>query len=558
MSLDELDNSFEYIHENTTGEKVAKIYIRKAKKEKNIKSLFLAYRYITFYTTSPVNIKYSDSTIILAKKINDPQFIVNGYLNKSEILSMENMFQKSIDQLLMAYKLSEGINDGYLDNKILYKIAENEIYLGNYYEAQKKLKLINKYFKENFNKNEIGKGYSLYYFYSTVLLIDLNTKLGRHSENKSLYKDAYEKIKLDKNYEKYKAYLLSCEGTEAYYNKNYPLAISKLNEAIKQYNDNFAHFTEIYYLGLTYWKLNQKDKAINYFLKLDKEYYKDKNQDPQFRPAYELLIQYYKEKGNTDKQLEYINKLIYLDHSYEKNYKYLFSKINKEYSSEKLVQEKNEIQNSLKFHQLFIIFIVILSFSVITFVFYRYTKIQKEYKQSFREIVSQKNIPAVVTSNLDIISHQNSNQSKTENLYDKIPGLSASTIESILSKLNNFEVEHQFLNSQLSHKSLCEELGTNLSYLSKIINVYKQKNFNQYINDLRLDYIIEKLKTDEKYLAMDVKEIANLAGFTSAESFSDNFKRKFKIKPSLFIKMMQENTKTSFQSHNQALNSKNV
>lgn len=363
---------------------------------------------------------------------------------------------------------------------------------------------------------------------------------------------------MNKKYEIYKAYYLSCEGTDAYYNKNYPLAINKLNEAIKQYNDNFAHFTEIYYLGLTYWKLNQKDKAINYFLKLDKEYYKDKNQDPQFRPAYELLIEYYKGKGNTDKQLEYINKLLYLDHSYEKNYKYLFSKINKEYTSEKLVQEKNEIENSLKFHQLFIIFIVILSFSVITFIFYRYTRIQKEYKQRFREIISQKNIPAVVTSNLDIISHQNFNQSKTENLYDKIPGLNASTINSILSKLNNFEAEHQFLNNQLSHKSLSEELGTNLSYLSKIINVYKQKNFNQYINDLRLDYIIEKLKTDEKYLAMDVKEIANLAGFTSAESFSDNFKRKFKIKPSLFIKMMQENTKTSFQSHNQASNSENV
>jgi hypothetical protein len=39
-----------------------------------------------------------------------------------------------------------------------------------------------------------------------------------------------------------------------------------------------------------------KKKAINYFLKLDKDYYKDKNQDPQYRPAYELLIQYYKEK----------------------------------------------------------------------------------------------------------------------------------------------------------------------------------------------------------------------------------------------------------------------
>jgi hypothetical protein len=54
-----------------------------------------------------------------------------------------------------------------------------------------------------------------------------------------------------------------------------------------------------------------KRKSNQLFLKLDKDYYKDKNQDPQYRPAYELLIQYYKEKGNTEKQLEYINKFCF-------------------------------------------------------------------------------------------------------------------------------------------------------------------------------------------------------------------------------------------------------
>ena len=34
--------------------------------------------------------------------------------------------------------------------------------------------------------------------------------------------------------------------------------------------------------------------------------------------------------------------------------------------------------------------IIIFSFFVITFIFYRYTKIQKEYKQRFREILVEK------------------------------------------------------------------------------------------------------------------------------------------------------------------------
>ena len=47
------------------------------------------------------------------------------------------------------------------------------------------------------------------------------------------------------------------------------------------------------------------------------------------------------------------------------------------------------------------------------------------------------------------------------------------------------------------------------------------------------------------YSEKEIKELANIAGFTNAEAFSDNFQRKFEIKPSYFIKMMKENIKTS-------------
>ncbi|MGZ5273880.1 MAG: helix-turn-helix domain-containing protein, partial [Kaistella sp.] len=105
--------------------------------------------------------------------------------------------------------------------------------------------------------------------------------------------------------------------------------------------------------------------------------------------------------------------------------------------------------------------------------------------------------------------------------------------------LEDFEKEEKFLDVQISQKSLSEELGTNSTYFSKIINTYKGKNFTLYINDLRLDYIIKHLKNDVKYLNMDVKELASIAGFSSTENFSDNFRRKFDLKPSVFIKMMK-------------------
>ena len=124
--------------------------------------------------------------------------------------------------------------------------------------------------------------------------------------------------------------------------------------------------------------------------------------------------------------------------------------------------------------------------------------------------------------------------------YNKIPGLNPLFVENILKQLEIFEQENRFLDSQISQRSLSEELGTNSTYFSKIINTYKGKNFTLYINDCRLDYIIGHLQNDIKYINMDVKELASIAGFSSTENFSDNFRRKFNLKPSVFIKMMKD------------------
>ena len=125
--------------------------------------------------------------------------------------------------------------------------------------------------------------------------------------------------------------------------------------------------------------------------------------------------------------------------------------------------------------------------------------------------------------------------------YNKIRGMNPILVKNILKQLDDFENNEEFLDSQVSQKLLSEKLGTNSTYLSKIVNVYKGKNFNIYVNDLRLDYILNLLKSDWDYLNKDVKELAAASGFTNTENFSDNFQRKFEIKPSYFIKKMKEN-----------------
>lgn len=302
------------------------------------------------------------------------------------------------------------------------------------------------------------------------------------------------------------------------------------------------------------WKLGKKEVAVKYFEEIDKDYNETQKLDPQFRTAYELLIKYNDSIGNRDKQLDYINKLMKLDRSYEKNYKYLYTKINKEYDTKKLILEKNEIESSLKTQRTIISTILLLTILATLFFWNRYNSLQKKYKEKFEEIISIKH-KKVNEVNKELASEIEDKKSsisffKPENsfdleFYNKIPGLNPLIVENILNKLEHFEKENKFLDNQVSKTLLSEILNTNPTYLSRIINVYKGKNVNIYINDLRLEYIIDLMKNDAKYLNMDVKELALLSGFTNTQNFSDNFQRKFEIKPSYFIKMMKENIKTS-------------
>ncbi len=296
---------------------------------------------------------------------------------------------------------------------------------------------------------------------------------------------------------------------------------------------------------------------------IDNEYNKTKKLNPNFRTAYEILIKYNDSIGNTEKQLEYINKLMTLDKSYEKNYKYLYTRINKEYDNQKLIEEKNKIEKSLKTQKITNVFLFLISLLVIGLIVLRYRKLQKTYKARFEEIIAQselkKHDDKKITQKHALLTKEQENKEDSQiipkvniteasfdyNFYNKIPGLNPIFIENILNQLEEFENDNKFLDTQISQRLLSENFSTNATYLSKIINVYKGKTFNIYINDLRLDYIIEFLKNDVKYLNMDVKELARLSGFSNTENFSDNFQRKFKIKPSYFIKMMKENISNS-------------
>lgn len=114
------------------------------------------------------------------------------------------------------------------------------------------------------------------------------------------------------------------------------------------------------------------------------------------------------------------------------------------------------------------------------------------------------------------------------------------TEEQILNKLKRFESSKRFINKDISLAVLAGQLDSNTKYLSEIINTHYNVNFNTYINKLRINYIIEKLKTDPNFINYKISYLAENCGFSSHSSFATVFKSITGISPVRFIELLNQ------------------
>jgi len=118
--------------------------------------------------------------------------------------------------------------------------------------------------------------------------------------------------------------------------------------------------------------------------------------------------------------------------------------------------------------------------------------------------------------------------------------VSEETEKQLLIGLKEFETGTDYTRSDMSISFLAARLNTNNKYLSDVIKRHKAKNFNGYINELRINYIIEKLKTESVYLNYKISYLAEESGFSSHSSFTTVFKSVTGISPTKFLDLLQK------------------
>ncbi len=105
----------------------------------------------------------------------------------------------------------------------------------------------------------------------------------------------------------------------------------------------------------------------------------------------------------------------------------------------------------------------------------------------------------------------------------------------ILKRLIKFEKSQKYLKKEITLTWLANHLGTNTKYLSETIRMHRNKNFNNYINGLRINYIVSLLHKAQEYRDYKIITLAEKCGYSSSQVFVIAFKKETGVIPSRYI-----------------------
>ena len=507
-----------------------KEYKQRAFREKNNERISAYYKNFVFQQKEEKQLAFIDSALYYAFKINDKAVIGDVYLTKGTLFYSMKDFQKALDNYLKANGYISQTDDVYNKKRIKYKIGIVKNYLGYYADAASLFQECIDYYSQDETYN-MQRGYVS----SLEGLAWSYTKMNRVNESNQVLQTALRSVgknnfsKLDEHY------LVFKQGINDYFLKNYDEAIRKIDQRLPflYENEDFAWATVgNFYIGQSYWDMNEKEKAISYFEKVNQVFETKKYTHPDVRKSYELLISYYKLKNDKNKQLYYIEQLVKADSVYSQNHKHLIHKINKEYETKDLLQAKKELERSLFVEKYKTGIISGVAFFILIASLVVYFQQKKKAKKVAQELIRK----------IESIQKQIVESSEELKIIPKTNNINDETVLKILEKLTGFEQQQKFLKPDVTLEKLANDFGTNTSYLSSVINSHKNQKFNDYINSLRINYVINEMviNSSTDFFRYSMDGIAQHLGFKSENTFSRTFQKHTGIKPSVFIKELSE------------------
>ncbi|MPT30957.1 MAG: AraC family transcriptional regulator [Chryseobacterium sp.] len=305
------------------------------------------------------------------------------------------------------------------------------------------------------------------------------------------------------NLEKAEKHLLECQ--KIYENKEYKIPPGNKVMMLNQ-------FSWLY--------LEKKDykRSIDYAdraMQMEKKY-----PDPTHRvESFEFLASSYLETGDKEKSKFYMDKYTLLKDSLN-----LADKANADVAMKQIDAKTSEENKETLIKQWLLMAILVLLGAIVTWILW--IRRNKEVRRNYEQIIDRlKNETMTDQDKLPVSQPRNNISNEKE--------------KELLMKLELFEKSEIFIKKDLTIGYLSVKFGTNPRYLSEIIKKSRSQNFNNYINNLRVDHIVHKLYNEPRYREYKISYLAEQCGFASSQVFIIAFKKMNGVTPSYFIQNLK-------------------
>lgn len=492
-------------------------WINKSKSARDWPQAALAYRSVMFRSAKNLLLAYSDSLLVVSRRTMDDLLIGSAYLTKGIVYYDLKYHNNALDNYLFADAYLSRTNDQYAIHKVKFAIAQTKLYLGFNYEAISLFSECRDYFEAENDRAYLNTLHALGICYN---------RIGEY-EKCSRMNDCALKAGNQFLSPEMKPYILHSEGINQFSKQNYTNAIQTLHRALPDISSkkDFANESVAwFYIASSYRALGKLKLAMPYFNKVDKVFARHHYIRPDQRETYEVFINHYKEIGDRDKQLFYIERLLAVDRLLNSNYKYLSGRIFKEYDTKKLLASKKEIEDSMKLRSAIDYGVILLLIGMVLLMIQRQYRNKKKFKMLM-------NPPR--PKSIKVPMNDNSNKDTDFEIGTEV-------VNGILRNLEKFEESKKYLEKDMTLNKMASILNTNTKYVSKIVLRYRNKKTIEYINGLKIDYIVELLKTENKFRNYTNKALGEEAGFGSTQNFTRAFTSSTGISPTYFIRKLKK------------------
>ncbi|WP_160130355.1 helix-turn-helix domain-containing protein [Kordia antarctica] len=529
--IEELIQDIFYAKKDTLlGLQYSKYFLERGKTQENYEIQYFSSFQIAYveYNRSDYKqaLKYAYQSVKVAEKLQDTINSISSNILLGSTWYVLGNYEDALESYLTAKELASHIENSSYEIICLTNVANTRIKLNRYEDALKSYDLIIKtldekkdasfvQFKETYLSSLLGKGLCL-------------IELGIYQKAQETF-DKGIKLAEANDLQIYKGYFYISLGKLSYEKKEYHASLGFL----KQGKDKLQNYSGLqnnlriadYYVAKCYYQQKKYEEAI---LLLDENFERigDNLLADKLEEMYQLAIDISKIQTDQNKQVIYYSKLREIT-KFKRDRKsaakdLLHNDDLKDYDirNEKLENEKT--QSLIDKRIISTISIVILILLLTIFLLYRRkTKIKE---QKFLAIIEK------------ISHHQLKDTSQKVSQDYKIKDEKAKVI---LEKLQELENTHFYLSQDCNLYTTAKLLNTNTTYLSKALNDVKKQSFNQYLNKLRIDYVLVKLKEDSVFRSYTIHAVSKEIGYKSATTFIKEFKNKTGLNPSYYIKKIE-------------------